>query len=246
MNQVLEYLFSRLRADRPVTHKVGEQPYRVEANGTLGEPIRDLAPQWRPETFAVSTLSSLAALVKAKVDDFGESVGLHVVDPFTVELVALKSDEFGHRHVYARAMHVKETPFVFDIYQVPEKFRIDFIASFFMNEDAVKVLQLISSLASGDAVAVRDDGISQEIEVKMGTVTRNSVTLPQDGIPLTPWRTFRDINPVTSKFLLRLKGVKDALPHVALFEIDAKWRLDTVHSIEGWLSRNVENIPIIA
>jgi hypothetical protein len=247
MKEVLDYLFGRLKAERPVTIKVGEQDYAVKADGTLGEPIRELAPQWTPKTFEVSSLAALAALIRGNVDEIQSgSVGLHVVDPFIVELVSIKSDKFGRRHVYARAKHAKETPFVFDVYHVPEKFRIDFIASFFFNEDATKVLQLISSLGSGDAVAVRDDGLSQEVEVKSGTVTRAAVSLPQDGIPLTPWRTFRDVAPVTSKFLLRLKGVKDQLPQVALFEIDAKWRIDTITSIQHWLERNVEGVPVIA
>jgi hypothetical protein len=77
-------------------------------------------------------------------------------------------------------------------------------------------------------------------------VTRSTVQLPAEGIPLIPWRTFRDASPVESKFLLRMKGVKDALPHIALYEIDAKWQLDTVNSIGKYLAAALPEIPLIA
>lgn len=242
---VLEYLFSRLKADRPVTHSVNGQPYTVNEDGTLGAPVRELPPQFVKPTFAVSTLAGLAALVKAKVDGADEKLALHVVDYQTVVLTQLEADEFGRRHVYARAKYGTETRFLFGKYMQPEEFRIAFIASFYFNDDASKVVQLVSSLGAGEAVAVTDDGMCQQVEVKSGVVTRSAVQLPSDGIPLTPWRTFREVNPVTSKFLLRLKAVKDSLPHIALHEIDAKWELDTVHAIQKWLEREVPEVPVI-
>ena len=84
------------------------------------------------------------------------------------------------------------------------------------------------------------------MEVKDGTVTRSGVTIPAEGIELIPWRSFRDAAPVTSKFLLRLRGVKDGLPALALFEIDQKWKLDTIHSIGDWLRKNVKGAKVIA
>jgi hypothetical protein len=72
------------------------------------------------------------------------------------------------------------------------------------------------------------------------------VTLPADGVPLIPWRTFREAPPVESRFLLRLQSVKDAAPNAALFEIDQKWKLDTVESIAGWLSAAVPEARVIA
>ena len=92
---------------------------------------------------------------------------------------------------------------------------------------------------------VADDGVSQEITLKSGTVTRAGITLPADGVRLIPWRTFREAKPVESKFLLRMKGVKDDLPQIALFEIDAKWRLDTVDAIADYLKAELPTATII-
>lgn len=247
MKEVLEYLLGRLKAERPVTVEVAGQPYVVRADGTLGEPIRNLKPQFEAPTFTVSTLDGLAGLVKAQLDDFtADKVGLHVVDHRTVQLVSLKADEFGRRHVYVTAQHKQDVLFQFNkYYPSTEEFLIAFRASFYFDDNAVKVQQLCSQLGSGEAVAVSDDGISQEVVVKSGTVTKASVQLPADGVPLIPWRTFREVNPVQSRFLLRMKGVKDALPHIALFEIDAKWELDTRAAITSWLQSQIPGLPVI-
>lgn len=244
--EILQYLFDRLRDKRPVTVEVDGQHYAVRNDGTLGAPVRPLAPQWEKPVFRVATLSALAAAVRSKVDDFGSSVALHVVDYRTVQLVSLKADDYGQRHVYIEAKHDSECPFQFNKFLDGEDFQIGLRASFLLNGEAVKVLTVVANLESGQTISVADDGLSQKLEVKAGTVSKSSVTLPAEGIPLIPWRTFRDASPVESKFLLRLKQVKDDLPQIALFEIDQKWKLDTVNSISAWLKKSLPETEIIA
>lgn len=246
MLDAIEYLFTRLKDKRAVTHKVDGQEYAVTEEGTLGAPIRTLPPQFIAPTLEVSTLSGFVAAIKAGIDGFPTAdAAIHVVDHLNVNLVSAKSDTFGHRHVWVHAKHPADTAFVFGHFYKPEAFLIAFRSSFFFNEEAVKVQQVCSTVGSGEAVLVADDGISQEVTIKSGTVTKTSFALPSDGIPLIPWRTFRDANPVQSRFLLRMKGVKDSLPEIALFEIDAKWKLDTVGSIASYLA-GATTIPIIA
>lgn len=243
----LAYLFDRLKDKAPVTVKVGDQDYSVAKDGTLGNPIRDLAPQFTKPTFKVQTLSALAAAVAASVDDFpAGTVALHVVDYLTVQLVSVKADDFGRRHVFIEAKHVAECPFQFNQFMAAEKFQIDIRTSFLLNDEAVKVQKVVSSLESGHTISMADDGLSQQLEIKVGTTSKAQIVLPSDGIPLIPWRTFRDANPVESKFLLRLKQVKDDLPLIALYEIDLKWKLDTVNSIAKWLGDKINAVPVIA
>lgn len=245
---IAAYIFGRFKERRPVTVKVGEQDYAVQSDGTLGKAVRELEPQWDNPTLEVSTLSGLVSAVQAGLDGLDtKAVALRVADHLTAEVVSIAADKFGRRHVYVRARHQQETKFVFDkYYTTPEEFIIAFRSSFYFNDEATKVQQLCSTVGAGDAVLVTDDGISQEVQVKSGTVTRTTVALPADGVPLIPWRTFRDANPVESKFLLRMKGVKDALPHIALFEIDAKWRVDTMQSIANYLAAQLPGMAIIA
>jgi hypothetical protein len=248
LKPALEYLLGRVKAERPVTVKVGEQDYAVEADGTLGDAVRALEPQWDKPTLKVPTLSALAGAVLAGLDGMDpKKIFVGVVDVSTVVVSSIEADEFGRRHNWVLATHQAETKFEFDrYYDTPEKFIIAFRASFYFNDNAVKVQQVCSTVGAGDAVMVADDGVSQAITIKSGTVTRSTFDLPADGIPLVPWRTFRDAAPVESKFLLRMKSVKEALPHIALFEIDAKWRVDTMQSIAAYLATALPGVTIIA
>lgn len=248
LKPVVEYLFGRVKAERPVTVKVGEQDYAVENDGTLGDPVRALAPQWDKPTLKVNTLSGLAGAVLAGLDGLDlKKIMVTVTDVYTVIVTSIEADEFGRRHNWAIATHQPETKFEFDKYYTsPEAFLIALRSSFFFNDEAVKVQQLCSAVGSGDAVAVTDDGVSQQIRITAGTVTRSTIDLPADGVPLIPWRTFRDATPVESKFLLRMKGVKDGLPQIALFEVDSKWRVNTMQSIAGYLTTALPGVTIIA
>ena len=241
-----EWLLTKLKDARPVTHNVAGQDYAVRSDGTLGEPVRHLAPQWTKPVFAVQTLTGIADLVKAQMDEFPEKTALHVVDYLTVELVSLMADDYGRRHVYARAKHVEGCSFKFNEFAEAEDFLIAFRRSFLFTEDALKVQQLCSQLESGMQVTLADDGVSQQLEVKTGTSSRAAVQLPAEGIPLIPWRTFREAAPVESKFLLRLRGVKDGLPRLALFEIDQVWKMHSMAAIANWLRQNVSQIAVIA
>jgi hypothetical protein len=246
LKSALEYIFSRLKDKQPVTHTVGKVEYAVKSDGTLGNPVLELAPQWDKPTFTVGTLSALRELWDGKVDGFGDEVGLHVADYLTVHLISLQADEFGRRHIYATATHRSETPFKFGVYLEAEQFLIDMRTSFLFDDEAVKLHSFCSQLESGMTVSLADDGVSQKLEVKAGTSSKSAVTIPAEGISLIPWRTFRDASPVSSKFLLRVKTVKDSLPHIALFEIDQKWKLDTINSIAEWLRKHAKGAKIVA
>ena len=43
-----------------------------------------------------------------------------------------------------------------------------------------------------------------------------------------------------------MKGVKDGLPQIALFEIDGKWKLETVHSIKNYFEKALPTAKVIA
>jgi hypothetical protein len=244
--ETVQYVFKRLKDVRPVTVQVAGQDYAVAVDGTLGSPVRDLAPQWDKPTFQVATLSALASLYAAKVDEFPDTVAFHVADYLNVNLVDTKADKYGSRHVYAHAQYRPETMFVFNKYMAAEDFLIAFKTAFYFNDNAVLVQKIVSTLESGQTISMADDGLSQQLEVKVGTVSKSQVKLPADGIPLIPWRTFRDADPVESKFLLRLQQVKDDLPKVALFDIDQKWQLNTVNSIAKWLGEKLPDARVIA
>ncbi len=242
--ELLEYLFDRLKAKQPATQRVNDQEYALKADGTIGEPIRELAPKFDAPTLRVSTLSGLVSVYRAKLDDLPEACALHIESPMRVSLLSTMADAWGRRHQWAFAEHRQETLFTFGKYYSSEEFLILFRSAFLFNENAVKIQRLLSGLTTENSVSVADDGLSQVVTIKDGTVTRTAVELPPE-IPLIPWRTFRDAAPVESKFMLRLKSVQGGVPAVALFEVDAMWALDTVQSIASYLQAQLPDARII-
>lgn len=246
IKEALDYLAKLQTPKNPISVEVHGEPYAVKPDGTIGEHIRKPDATRHPDSLTVRTLSALVAAYTAAIDGLDPAtVAVHIVDPFQVEVIDIDSDDFGYRHTYIEANHTPDARFPFNQYVEPETFLIQFRASFYFNDDAVKVQKLCSSLESGSTVSVADDGMSQTVVITTGTINKAPVTLPAEGVPLIPWRTFRDAAPVESKFLLRMKTAKDSLPKIALFEIDDKWKLDTVASIHTYLTEKLPQAIII-
>jgi hypothetical protein len=233
IKEALEFLAHIQTPKNPIITSIDALPYTVKADGTLGDLIRSPVGS----ALEVRSLGAIMAAYRNRIDGLEpESTAFHVVDPLLVELIALELDEYGRRHVYARARHAPETGFEFGTYYAAEDFIIKFRSSFYFNEQAAKVQQLCSTLDAGSTVSVSDDGMSQTVVVSQGSISKASVTLPAEGVRLIPWRTFREAAPVESSFLLRMKSDKVNVPRIALFELDKKWEVETVHSIADYLA----------
>jgi hypothetical protein len=246
IKDALDFLARIQTPKNPVTVTINDRPYAVKADGTIGEHIR------KPDTTVIypavetSTLTALVGIYLANLDGLDQAkVAVHVIDYLNAAIIDLNVNEFGYRHIYARAHHSEETDFEFDTFYLPEEFLIKFRASFYFNEEAAKVQQLCSTLEAGSTVSVSDDGMSQTVVITSGAINKTPVTLPAEGVPLIPWRTFRDAAPVESKFLLRMKTFKDGSPKIALFEIDEKWKLDVVGAIRDYLKTHLPEGAII-
>jgi hypothetical protein len=221
-------------------------PFAVKPDGTIGDYIQKPDPTFDKPTLQTSSLNALVGAYQASLDGLDRAkVIVNIVGPFQVQIIDLAADDFGNRHVYVDAEHTPETYFKFAEYLLPEDFLIKFRSSFYFNEEAVKVQRLCSTIEMGSAVAIADDGMSQQVTATSGTISKAQVTLPVEGVPLIPWRTFREVSPVESRFLLRMKGAKDQMPRIALFEIDDKWKLDTVESIWKYLAAKIPEAKII-
>jgi hypothetical protein len=243
IREALDYLTKLQTPKNPIITSIGSHSYTVKADGTLGDLIQK--PDYPP--LEVQTLGALAGAYKAELDGCdGTSSAFHVVHYMLVELIALEVDDSGQRHVYARARHDPETDFEFGTFYSSEDFIIKFRGAFYFNEEAAKVQQLCSTLDAGSGIIVADDGISQTVTVQSGSISKATVTLPAEGVPLIPWRTFREAAPVESRFLLRMKADKVNIPRIALFELDEKWKVDTVRSIADHLAELVPGATILA
>lgn len=238
---VLDWFTKLNRPERPVTIEVGGGHYTVKPDGTLGEPVKPvlpIAPVAQP-VLELSTLSGLVKAFTANVDGFsGKGASAVQVESYkSVAIVSLEADEWGRRHVWARAVCQEQNPFPFAEYRDPEEFLILAQAAFMpIDGHYTNMLMLCSSLTAGSSIQVADDGFSQKVVVSQGGISHGEVQLPPR-LRLRPYRTFREIDPVESDLLLRFKARKDALPQCALIPVDAgRWKTDTAMSVATWLA----------
>lgn len=249
---VLDWFKHLNKADRPVTIEVKGDHFAVKADGTLGDAVHPVLPK-APVATPVLELTTLSGLVAAFVSDVDGFTGLGKsavqVESFeSVALVSLAADKWGRRHVWARAKSTEVNPFRFGEYMDPEVFLITAQAGFMpIDGHYTNMLKLCSSLKAGSSVHVADDGYSQKVVISEGGIEHGEVELPPR-VSLRPYRTFREVDPVESDFLLRFKAQKDALPMVALLPVDAgRWKTDTAHMVAGWLRRTLpQDTTIIA
>ena len=242
--QVLDWFKTLNKEDRPVTVEVKGEHYAVKTDGTLGEVVRSvipLAPVATP-VLELSTLSGLVGAFTADVDGFsGMGKSAVMVESFDqVAIVSLAADQWGRRHVWARATCKEKNPFPFGDFMESELFLVKAQASFLpVDGHYSAMLKLCSNLTTGSSIQVADDGFSQKVVIQDGGVSRGEVVLPPR-IVLRPYRSFREVDPVESDFLLRFKAVKDGLPLVALIPVDAgRWKTDTALAVGSWLGRNL-------
>jgi len=244
-DEIFDKVAGLFRKEDPITVEVDGKNYAIKSDRTLGEFVRPPAPLAKP-TLILKTLTGLCAAYEAKLDEFPEEVALQVESFDSVALVSLRADEFGRRHVWARTKSENENPFRFGVYYAIEDFIIALQSSFLPSDNVSALTAMCSSVTAGSSVQVADDGISMVVTVQEGAMTRGNVNVP-NRLPLAPYRTFREIDPVASDFLFRMKPVKDGLPTATLLEVDGgKWKLDTVLAISSYLSLALPEATVIA
>jgi len=100
-------------------------------------------------------------------------------------------------------------------------------------------LQFVSSVTEEGGARAVDDGVTQTVTMKRGA------KLGLEGMPnpvtLAPYRSFREIEQVESKFLLRYRDVK-----FALFDVEGNaWQYEAVRRVAEYLCGKLTGVTII-
>ena len=96
------------------------------------------------------------------------------------------------------------------------------------------------SMSREQSMRKSDDGMTQTVQVQTGVVTVGDVSL-KNPVPLTPLRTFYEVDQVTSPFILRF----DENARAALHEGDGgAWRLKAVTAFADWLRKQLKDCNV--
>lgn len=214
-----------------------------------------VAPE-EPKTLVVHTLSGLVDYVRDCVvnifvanESISKKGALYIVHIDDFNVVTLRSallPGHGRRLAFIRAETV---PMFGDERQLIGCAVRDMIVrlgtSFADNDDRAMLLKLLGNISDNSAVKTLDDGITQQVEVKQG-ISLKGVALIPNTVDLLPWRSFPEIAPQPSKWLIRVDRSEKQGPLVSLYEVNREqWRASTIAAIGEYLRIALEKEDVV-
>jgi len=197
----------------------------------------------QPYEIKVFSLNGLVDMIKADVDGmFAEGNPTHIVRVTNETTVEVISPALGLRQRrYVRITCDAPVPHIaFGRFLETEDFQVMMQTCFEETEARNVVMQLAGSMSKEQSMRKSDDGMAQTVQVKTGVVSVGDVTV-KNPIPLTPLRTFHEVEQVTSPFILRF----DENAKAALYEGDGgAWKLHAVTRVANWLREKLEGCNV--
>ena len=227
---------------KPVIVEVGGEKY------STGD-LRRVPAELRAEPIEVATLTSLVQYIldfpenKKKIPAF-----VHVISHKRVELLtALDSDRKRECLMIVKS----ETPEIpFGRYLENENMIIA-IQSMFKDDpqtDKEAILRFTGTVTSGSIKEYGDDGVTQKATIKQGVASKTEAIVPSPCL-LRPYRTFAEVEQPASKFIFRMRELREDVIESALFEADGgAWKNEARENIRNYLETKLRttNIKVIA
>ena len=238
---------AKAAADKTIT--IDGKEYAVT---TLFDP-RKAEPE--PKTIGLDTLQGLADYINSGVDvgyagkaesEAERAFFLHIDSPTKVYLHTNIFGEFNQRVTLAKAAAVVPEH-RFGQFVDPETFIIALVSLFAPTPGRDEVQRFVSNLTVQDVDTLTDNGASQDVLVKRGIAgqLKSNAEVPSR-VELAPYRSFGEITPPESLFLLRLRSNgAGRIPGIALFESDGGlWRIEAVRRIKEWFKGECPDVPV--
>lgn len=225
------------------------EPIKIHGRQYTSQPLTEIAIPHEAEMCAIE-VSTLAAFVdyinRPTLDEDFKNPADRFVMVAGPQTVVLKSHVFGE-HKQREDLIIAKcglTPFQFGTFFSHEEFIIALATKFIQTPGMVSLLGLIASVSDENISTSKDDGISQEAIVRAGLALERRIDMPTRPT-LRPFRSFPDIEPVESTFLLRAKKSPTG-PTFALLECDGgDWKPKTTARIVEHLRAKLPSYLVI-
>lgn len=235
---MLKELFEHIQhTAQPIIHKEGETTFVVTTNGVVEEliPTIDLP---HPDTLPLNSLDALVKLVRTEAANMDSPLYITIPSHLTVRCFGQPDPDARYfRQVYYEAK-ATDVPGFQDGFREYEKAIIELRSRFAPGEGVDYLLDLISRINKENGVTTNDNGVSQTVEARQGIALKTMEHI-KPRVPLSPFRTFQEVEQPESEFLLRL----DEDGNIGLFEADGgMWKLTARKTIKAFLEANLADL----
>lgn len=218
-------------------------------NWSVMDPASLIKPGPSATTLKVSTLGAVRDYIKANRDalDLAKLV-VHVGFPNAVYVMGPLDVRSRTRETYLSAIAADMTDGFLGSFMSLENFLLGLQVRFADADDRKKVLGLLSTVKHETVKTAMDDGMTQMVQARAGTVLVSDVPVPNP-VLLCGIRSFRDIAHPSSFYVLRVQsGPNGGLPQVGLFEADGgAWRLSAIERVREWLHEALpQDVSVLA
>lgn len=231
-------------ANTPEEKVFGGETYIVTGNRYERHEPKKPDKEVRPEVFRTFSLDGLIEFIQKDVDGYFKNESkkciVQVSSPTTVKVITPITGYWMERIPLAVCEATVPT-IHFDCYIEQDEFQTMIQANFKQTEESATLLKVVGSLRKVSNVEKADDGVSQRLTINTGVSTAENVTW-KNPIPLTPIRTFQEVEQPESPFVLRANEDAEA----ALFEGDGgKWKLTAVSRVTEYLRSNLAGYNVV-
>lgn len=195
------------------------------------------------------TLQAVIDYLDANKDGLDlNTLTIQVVTPDSVYVRGpIDFDKFGdaqrEQYIWARPIHNPTHKFGTPL--DPENFVTYLQTHFADTAQRAELLKLVGTITTGGVNTFADDGVTQEVTTKTGAARMGNGVIKNPYV-LAPLRSFPEIAPVQSPFILRAGARDDKLPSLTLHECDGGiWKVTAIQRIAEWLHQEIPAGPAI-
>lgn len=201
----------------------------------------------RPAPLKFLSLTALFDYVREKCEDISGGKVFFLVDNINhVSLVQEFSGERKTRTVFAEVNPITTDTFPFTKWMDIESMIINAKTYFLPGDDLDEIISLLSSVSKDSSVDTKDDGVTQQVNVRVGL--RGALTEKKDSkgiFKMAARRIFPEVDQPVSDFIFRMKASDPVM--AAIFESDGgAWKLQALENIGNWLKSQGLGIPVLA
>jgi len=225
------------------------EPGTIEIEGRSFSPVvlHEVKPtEYRFPTINLFSLDSLIDYVTDNVDEQKLESCQVVVSHAEALLVSQPSGAQRQRDVLVKV--VANQHFRCGEYMGLEEFRVHLLTSYEQSEGRDLILKFISNISDENIRQSQDDGVSQNVNVRVGIASVGDAKVPSP-VELRPFRTWAEITQPESDFIFRLRkapGAKASGIEAALFEIASNWQRVAALGAQEYIGGKLQDVTVLA